>query len=209
MKKLLLIGGGGHCHSVLDSVLALGEYTDIGIIDRGRNSYLGVPVIGNDDDIPRLKEKGWTHAFITVGSVGNTAIRRRLYKMIKDIDLIIPSIIDTTSVVANDVLLSEGSFVGKNAIINAGSILGICSIINTGSIIEHDCIVGDFSHISPGSIVCGQVNIGSDSHIGAGSVIRQQITIGDNTLIGIGSVIVRDIPERVTAYGNPCKVVDR
>ena len=32
-KKLLLIGGGGHCRSVLDSVLAANAFEGIGIID--------------------------------------------------------------------------------------------------------------------------------------------------------------------------------
>ena len=30
---------------------------------------------------------------------------------------------------------------------------------------------------------------------------------GDNCIIGAGSVVVKDIPDGVTAYGNPCKVV--
>ena len=30
-------------------------------------------------------------------------------------------------------------------------------------------------------------------------------TIGEHTMIGLGSVVVRDIPDHVTAYGNPCK----
>ena len=32
-NKLLLIGGGGHCHSVLDSIISSGKYDEIGIID--------------------------------------------------------------------------------------------------------------------------------------------------------------------------------
>ena len=32
-QKILLVGGGGHCRSVLDSLLSAGGYDDIGIID--------------------------------------------------------------------------------------------------------------------------------------------------------------------------------
>ena len=209
MKKLLLVGGGGHCHSVLDSVLALGEYDDIGIIDSIDQSFLGVPVIGSDDDIPRLIDEGWTHAFISVGSVGNTSIRRKLYEMIKIHGLCIPVIIDPSAVVSKGTEIAEGVFVGKKAVVNAGSKINTCSIINTGAIIEHDCVINEFAHISPGSVICGQVNIGSDSHIGAGSVVRQQILVGDHALIGAGSVVVENIPSNVKAYGNSCKVVNR
>ena len=90
---------------------------------------------------------------------------------------------------------------------NTGSKLGFCSIINSGAIVEHDCTVGDFAHLSPGAVLCGQVSVGDDSHVGAGSVVRQLVNIGKNTMIGMGSVVVSDIPDKVTAYGNPCKVV--
>lgn len=33
------------------------------------------------------------------------------------------------------------------------------------------------------------------------------ITIGDNSVIGAGSVVTRDIPPRVLAVGNPCRVI--
>jgi len=208
-KRLLLIGGGGHCRSVLDCLLTLDEYGKIGIIDYDNQSVLGIDVIGTDDMLPRLFEDGWKYAFVTVGSVGNTAARRRLYEMIKRIGFIVPSVVDITAAVARGTQIGEGCFVGKNAVINTGASLGCCSIINTGAIAEHDCKVGDFSHISPGAVLCGQVSVGSDTHIGAGSVVRQQISIGNNVMIGAGSVVLKDIPDGQTAYGNPCKVTGK
>ncbi len=207
-KKILLIGGGGHCHSVLDSVLSLKEYDEIGIIDNTEHTYSGISVIGTDDDLPSLYKQGWTDAFIAVGSIGNTIIRRHLFEKAKAIGLTIPAIIDPTAIIGRLVNISEGVFVGKRAIINAGAKIHECAIINTGAIIEHDCEIGAFSHISPGSVLCGQVYIGHDSHLGAGSKVRQQIQIGDNSLIGIGSVVVKNIPSNVKAYGNPCRVVE-
>ncbi len=207
-KKILLIGGGSHCHSVLDAILASDLYDEIGIVDNVVSSYLGVPVIGNDDDIPTLFKAGWTYGFITVGSVGDTKIRRRLYKMVKMHGFKVPSVIDATAIIGQGVHIEDGVFIGKRAVINAGSSIGACAIINTGAIIEHDCEIGAFSHISPGTILCGQVKIGDDSHVGAGSVVKQMIEIGDNALIGAGSVVVKNIPDNVKAYGNPCKVVN-
>ncbi|MBR4174574.1 MAG: acetyltransferase [Lachnospiraceae bacterium] len=206
-KKLLLIGGGGHCNSVADCVLALNEYDEVAIIDTAESSYPTVPVIGTDDDIPSLFKDGWTHAFITVGSVGDTKIRRRLFEMVKEIGLNVPAIVDPSAILGKNVSIGEGAFVGKRAVVNAGSVIGECAIINTGAIIEHDCTVGAFSHISPGAVLCGQVSVGHDSHLGANSCVRQLINIGDDSLVGMGSVVVRDLPSNVKAMGNPCKVV--
>ena len=208
IRKLILIGGGGHCHSVLDTILNKKSFDDIGIIDNTDSTYLGIPVIVTDDDIPTLIRKGWTDAFISVGSVGDTRLRRRLYDMVKRYGVSVPTIIDPSAVVGNDVVIQEGVFVGKRAVINAGCSIGKCSIINTGSIVEHDCLIGDFSHISPGTTLCGQVKVGHDSHVGAGSVVKQLVEIGDKVLIGAGSTVLKNIPDNVKAYGNPCRVVE-
>lgn len=207
-KRLLLIGGGGHCRSVLSSVLALNEYEAIGIVDYTDVPVLGVSVVGQDEDLPDLKKAGWTDAFITVGSIGNTSLRHRLYQMVVDNGFSIPAIIDATAIVAQDAIVEEGCYVGKGAILNTGSRIGKCAIINTGAIIEHDCLIGEFAHISPGTVLCGQVKVGNNSHVGAGSVVRQQIQIGNDVLVGAGSVVVNDIPDCDKAYGNPCKVVE-
>ena len=207
MRRLLLIGGGGHCHSVIDSVFSMNVYDEIGIIDDVYSSFQGVNVIGRDRDLPRLFQEGWSDAFISVGSIETTVTRRRLYETVKEIGFTVPSLIDASAVVAKGCIINEGTYIAKSTVVNAGVYLGICSIINTGVIVEHDCLVGDFSHISPGAILCGQVKVGSDTHVGAGSVVRQQIVIGNHTLTGIGSVIVKDLPDHIKAYGNPCKVV--
>ena len=207
-KKLLLIGGGGHCRSVLSSVLSLNKYEEIGIVDYADTSVSGVPVVGQDEDLPALKKAGWTDAFITVGSIGNIDLRHRLYQMVVDNGFTVPTIIDTTAIIAQDTKVAAGCYIGKGVILNTGSRIGKCAIINTGAIVEHDCLIGEFVHISPGTVLCGQVCVGNHSHIGAGSVVRQQIEIGKDVLVGAGSVVVCNIPDRVKAFGNPCRVVE-
>lgn len=51
------------------------------------------------------------------------------------------------------------------------------------------------------------VTIGADVWIGGGAILCPGITIGDGTTIGAGSVVTRDIPPRVFAAGNPCRVI--
>lgn len=207
MKRILLVGGGGHCRSVIDTLKLLNIYDDIGILDNAEFCYGDIQVVGTDGDVRSLHDKGWTEAFVTVGSVGNTAKRRQLYDMIKREGFTIPAIIDPTAIVSDDAVVAEGVFAGKGVIINSGSVIGECAIINTGAIVEHDCVIGQFAHISSGSILCGQVKIGDNTHIGAGSVVKQSINIGIDTMIGAGSTVVKDIPDKVKAYGNPCRVI--
>jgi len=49
--------------------------------------------------------------------------------------------------------------------------------------------------------------IGNRVWIGAGVIVCPGVSIGDETVIGAGSVVTRDVPPRVFAAGNPCKVI--
>ena len=51
------------------------------------------------------------------------------------------------------------------------------------------------------------VTIGDDVWIGAGVSILPGVTVGSSTVIGAGSVVTSDIPPRVIAAGNPCRVI--
>lgn len=209
-KKILLIGGGGHCKSVLDSLYSKNYYDDIGIIDQKTDTdmVLKAPIIGTDEDLPVLFREGFREAFITIGSIGDPSLRKKLFKKICDIGFDIPNIIDITASVSRNIRLGRGIFIGKKAVINAGAVIGNVSIINTGGIIEHDCQIGDFVHVAPGTTVCGNVTIGNDSHIGAGSTIIQGIQISKEVIIGAGSVVVNPIMDSGKYYGIPAKKMD-
>lgn len=51
------------------------------------------------------------------------------------------------------------------------------------------------------------VVIGNMVWIGAGAIIGPGVTIGDETTIGAGSVVTKDVPARVVAAGNPCRII--
>lgn len=51
------------------------------------------------------------------------------------------------------------------------------------------------------------VKIGSHVWIGGNVVVNPGVTIGDGAVIGSGSVVTKDIPGRVIAAGNPCRVI--
>ena len=58
-----------------------------------------------------------------------------------------------------------------------------------------------------GPELAASINIGNNVWLGGGAIICPGVSIGDNTTIGAGSVVTKDIPSRVFAAGNPCKVI--
>ncbi len=210
MKKLVLIGGGGHCKSVLDTALRSGEYSEIVITDSriaAGTEIFGHRVVGTDEILPNLVEQGYEYAFITVGSITDSSLRTKLASRAKALGFIFPIIVDPSAVISDYAHIGDGTFIGKNAMVNADAIVGEHCIINTGCIIEHECQVGDFTHISIGTVLCGNVSVGKGCFIGAGVTVIQGLIIGKNTVVGAGAVVSKELPANCTAVGIPAKVI--
>ncbi|WP_010648142.1 acetyltransferase [Oceanobacillus massiliensis] len=210
MEDIILLGGGGHAKSIIDSLKSNAEYKIIGILDMKNKIgkiVNGVEVIGQDSDLAYFYEQGIKHAFVTVGALGDNSIRIKLFRLAKSIGYNFPAIIDKTAIVSETAQIREGTFIGKGAIINTNVTVGENCIINTGVIIDHDCFINSSVHLAPGTTLSGEVHIGNGSHLGTNSTVIQDITIGSNTIIGAGSVVVKNIESNKKAYGNPCRVV--
>jgi len=206
-EKVLVLGTGGHCQSVLDALSSQNIYEPYLIDNCSEKVKYGLPVLGGDACLESLFKDGYRYAFVAVGSVGNPGLRVKLIIMLKNIGFEIPNIIDKSATIANNAQLGNGVFVGKGVIINSYCNIGSNCIINTGCIVEHGCEIGEFVHIAPGVTLCGKVIIGNNTHVGAGSTVIQDISIGENTLIGAGSVVTKNMGSGLLAYGNPCRVI--
>lgn len=207
MPDLVLIGGGGHCRSVLASLRAAGRAIR-GILDPGLpqgSAVMGVSVLGGEDMLAELGAGG-AEFLVTVGSVGNSAPRKALYEQALQAGLRPATHIATSATVMENATVGAGSVVLEGAIINTGAVVGINCIVNTGAIIEHDVMVGDHAHLAPRCVICGEASIEADVFIGAGAVVIQRVGVGAGALIGAGAVVVSDVPQGATAVGCPARV---
>lgn len=203
-RKLVLVGGGGHCKSVLDTILQLNIYSEVVITDcklAAGTRILGCEVVGNDEMLSELYKKGFRNAVITIGSIKSTDIRRNVFLKAEEVGFNFPKIIDPSAVVSGLASIGAGVYIGKNAVVNVDAVIGNMAIINTGAIIEHDCRIGEFAHIAVGAAICGGAEIESDVLIGANAVVIQGVKIGRNSIIGAGSVVLGDVPKNSTVMG--------
>lgn len=204
MENIILLGSGGHAHSIVDSIERMGQYRVLGFLDvaeKQDNFYKVYRVIGTDDALKEYYLKGVRNAFVAIGYMGDNSIQDRLYNCLKEVGFNIPNIIDNTAIVADDVVLEEGIFIGKRAVINANAVIKRMCIINTGAIIEHDCYLGEYSHVAVGSVLCGGVSIGSRTLVGANATVIQNIKIGSDVIVGAGAVITKNLKDKVVKYG--------
>lgn len=203
MKHLILIGGGGHCKSVIEVAESAG-YQILGVLDMPEDvgkEILSTKVIGTDDDIPQYVDK--VEFVITVGFIKNPTIRIKLYNLIKGAGGKLATIIAPTAYVSKYATIGEGTVVMHHAFVNAGAKVGNNVILNTYSNIEHDAVIGNHCHISTGSMVNGECKVGERCFIGSQSVLVNGITIGDGIIVGAGSFVRMSILEKGIYSGNP------
>lgn len=202
-RNLILIGGGGHCKSVIDVAESAG-YNIIGILDIPENigkSVLDYKVIGTDDDILQFADKA--EFIITVGFIKSPAIRMRLFDKVREAGGKLATIIASTAHVSRYASLGEGTVVMHQAVVNAGAKIGENCIINTFCNIEHDAVIGDQCHISTGAMVNGDCKVGKMCFIGSQSVLANGISICDDVIVGAGSLVRKNILKPGIYSGNP------
>lgn len=203
MKPLVLIGGGGHCKSVIEAAESAG-FQILGVLDVPENVgkvVLSTSIIGTDDDIPIYVDEA---AFvITVGFVKDPSIRTKCYNTIKTLGGQLATVIASTAYVSKYARIDEGSVVLHQAFVNAGAVVGKNTIVNTAANIEHDVVIGDHCHISTGAMINGGCKIGERCFIGSQSVLANGITLNDDIIVGAGTFVRESISEKGIYYGNP------
>ena len=194
-KGITLYGAGGHCKVVLDILESIGLNADRIVDDSPTEKiFMGLPLL-----------KPYSEYDKAIITIGNCSVRKQIVEKI-NVNTYLTAI-HPNSIICKNVPIGEGTVIVHGAIVQSSAKIGKHCILNTKSSVDHDVIINDFVHVASGATICGGSEIGECTWIGAGSVIKQGIHIGKNCMIGAGSVVVKNIPNNVVAFGNPCKVI--
>lgn len=202
-NNLILIGGGGHCKSVIDVAESAG-YAILGILDMPEyvgHSVLGYPVIGTDDVISDFVNDALF--LVTVGQIKDADLRIRLHEKIRSKEGHLATLIASTAYVSKHAFVSEGSVIMHNAVVNANAHVGLGCIINTFANIEHDAVIEDFCHISTGTMVNGNCFVGKETFLGSQSVMVNGTSIIAGCIVAAGSMVRKNIVRKGIYSGNP------
>ncbi len=179
MKEILLVGGGGHCKSVIDVIEQEGNYNIAGIVDKKEligQEVLGYKVIGCDDDLEELFLK-YKYALVTVGQIKSNTLRVKLFSILKKIGYELPVIVSPLAYVSKYAKVEEGTVVLHNALINANASVGVNCIVNTKALIEHDATIDEHCHISTATVINGGVTVKANSFIGSNTTTKEYIVL--------------------------------
>lgn len=196
---MYLFGASGHGKVIKDILNANGIKVEAFVDDNPNvNECGGRPVVHDATGLSPM-----------IVSIGVNRIRKMIVERLKanNPDIMFATAIHPSAVISPTAKIGEGTVVMAGAVINADAVIGNHCIINTGATVDHDCKIGDYCHVAPGVHISGGTHVGEGTWVGVGSSVIQCLNIGKNCMIGAGSVVVKDIPDNVTAFGCPAKVI--
>ena len=203
MANVYLFGASGHGKVIKDILNANGVKVEAFVDDNSRvDECSGRKVLHDATGLSPM-----------IVSIGVNKIRRNVVERLLanakacGNDFEFATAIHPSAIVSPTAKIGEGTVVMAGAVINADAVIGKHCIVNTGATIDHECVIGDYCHIAPGVNISGDTHIGEGTWVGVGSCVIQCLNIGKNCFIGAGSVVVKDIPDNLVAYGNPCRIM--
>jgi acetyltransferase EpsM len=212
MKKIIIIGAGGHAAELNDYIFV-------------HNNTLGkepIEVIGFIDDDPEIYLKyDYSAPFLgdikthTVNlnveylmGIANLKFRKQitesfLNKGAKFIGFIHPTVVISPSAKIDEtVVISHSTTIGPKVVV------GPHNLINSRCTLGHDTQIGSFNFLSPMVALSGYTKIGDDNLIGTGSITIPSISIGNNNKVGAGTVVIYNIPDNMTVVGSKPKMFE-
>ncbi|MBK5475965.1 acetyltransferase [Pseudomonas sp. TH21] len=205
MKRLAILGAGGHGKVVADTAESCGwqciEFFADDWPARTLNGYW--PITGDTTSL--LSRVGEFDAVIV--AIGNNSVRLAKVEALEAAGGQLATLVHPSAVISPRALVGAGSVVFAGVVINVDARVGRGTILNTGCSVDHDCQLGNFTHISPGARLAGGVQVGDLSWVGIGASVKQSIQIGQKVIVGAGSVVVSDITDSLTVVGVPAKAL--
>ena len=191
IKRLIMIGAGGHAKVVLEIIMQQGlELYGISAprITDYFDRFSEVLRFSSDEEIFHFKAS----EVILINGIGHTprsSSRADVYNKFRNRGYEFLTIKSNLSCISSSSKIGMGAQIMPGAIINSDANIGENTIVNTGSIVEHDCFIGSNNHIAPGCVLCGGVVTKKQVFVGAGSIVLPRVIIGENVLIAAGSTV--------------------
>ena len=204
-----MVGGGGHCKSVIEAAESAG-YTIKGSLDLPQfmgNKVLDYAVIGSDEEIPLYVNE--CDFVVTLGYIKNPLLRDKLHERIEAAGGNLATIVASTAHVSKYATLGAGTVVLHGAMVNAGAAIGKGCIINTLANIEHDAIIGDYCHISTGAMVNGDCRVGENTFLGSRSVMVNNTSIPSSSVFAAGCLVRKTLTIEGLYAGNPAVLIKK
>lgn len=192
MKRLLIVGAGGHGRSVAEAALASGDFDTLGFADDAADNVpqvWGYPVWGTTTDLARYR----ANADVAIVAMGNNALREKLCEQLLAAEFELATIIHPRAIVSPRAKIGPGTAIMAGAIIGTEAQLGTGVIVNSGAIVDHHAQVHDYGHLGVNACMAGGAILGKGAWIQAGSALGYGVQIAENIVLTPGTALPKSI----------------
>ena len=188
MKRLLIVGAGGHGRSVAEAVVAAGEFAVLGFLDDAfpELDQIGeIPVLGKVADLACFRDLT-NHAFV---AIGNNVLRQKVAAELRNAGFILASVTHPRAIVSPSAIIGAGSAVMAGAIVGTEAVLGEGVIVNCAAVVDHHCRVRDFGHLGVNAAMAGGSVLGVAAWMQGGSALGYGVEIEPWRVLGPGEAV--------------------
>ena len=211
MKKIILVGAGGHAAEVREYIkyhnkVKRDEQFDIlgflDVDDKLHTKYnYPEPYLGTAENHNINVDAQYMFCF------GNMVYKKELVSAYRKKGATFLTFIHPTALIAETCKIGEGVLISHNASVGPMVAIGDFNILNSRCTVGHDTVIGDFNFISPQVALSGNTTIGDYNMFGVNSATIPGVSIGDNNTIGAGSIITKNFIDDAVIVGVPGKKI--
>ena len=187
MRKLLIIGAGGHGRCCLDIARDMDIFDEISFLDDNQINKIinDCKVIGSIDEMSSYYPE-FTHIHI---AIGNNKLRSKLLLQAKEVGYSLPILKHPSSVVSKYASIGAGCVLFPCSVIEANAVIGNCCIITSGVVINHDAQIDEYVLVNTGTVIRPNTRINKYASIGSRCLITMNKEIEMNRIIEDGTQI--------------------
>lgn len=190
MRRLLIVGAGGHGRSVAEAVLDGEDFTIAGFLDDAfpqLERVWDIPVLGKVEDFSRWRETA-EFAFV---AIGNNVLRQQLVRDIRKAGFGLATVIHRCAMVSTSAVIGRGSAIMAGACVGTEAQLGEGVIVNCAAVVDHDCRVGDYGHLGVNAAMAGGSVLGALAWMQAGAALGYGVEIADGRILRPGEAVIQ------------------
>lgn len=188
MKRLLIIGTGGHGRSVAEAVLLRNDYALTGFLDDAAKPGQRVwdwPVWGDTTALSAYQNQV-DAVFV---AIGNNALREALHQRVRAHGLVLATVIHPAATVSIRAEVGQGCAIMAGAVVGTGAQLGEGVIVNCGAVVDHDCLVEPFGHLGVNAAMAGGSVLGRRALVPVGAALAYGARVAADRVLHPGEVV--------------------